>query len=983
MTTELQLTLFNGWHAEYNQEPFPQTSPAKQKIFLAYLALNRQTMLRRDIAHKFWPDAKSPLNNLRVNLSNMNKNWPCACFEVSQKHIAIHPNLPVNIDVILFEDAIQQARKSTGATFRAAIREAAQWYTGDFLAGLELAVPDANEIVEWIVVQRARFQALMIDGLDRLLRELEETGDFESGVEFGRQLVALDPLREESHYRLMGMYARNGQRTEALQQYALCQQILQEQMGVPPQPETQMLADQIKNRTLPGLETLKALPPIPPTPQREKVPFQVSEPLQTFVGRDEELEKLPQMLLPGNGRQRRVAIVGMGGAGKSSLAREAAYELKDRFADGVLWADARFQSLENIAESWAAAYGYNFQSLPQVEERLEALRGVLASKEVLLILDDVAVAAKLRPLLPENASCSILITTRDQNTAKALGATLFPLQLMTQSDWFDLLSNVIGQERLEAEKEAAQALGEALQYLPLALSLAARRLAQRERLRIADHLAHFQEKASQLNLGAYEQAMEASLQVSWDSLDQHQRLVLAMMGIFEGRAFSVDAITAVTGNNESRYWFYDRLDDLVKLSLLEEAKKEGKDMFRQHMLLAAYARKKLQALGLGKRPYQRFVTYYLQFAQEHSQVYSRLSPEWPNLDAAIETAARFHMHTQLIGLVNTLRQTWLAQARYDQALQAMALAETAAAAEKDLLTYANITHDRSKIYLERTQYTAARDTLLQALPTIRQIPEKTCEARAHLLLGEIYHRLHETDEARKHLTLAQTLFQQCGDEKGRWRAQYLRIFIDDEQFGADEDRGRQLQTICQNQERIGDTVGLIDSLRLLVIQSMQLAKPEAFVLASAQKANHLAEAIQDQGQIAMTNLSLSSAYDYGRNSQLAKKHALKALEMLQKHGDRRGIAQVYYKLAIINNDLGLHSDALEIVQKAIQLCQEIPDYLGEGYLNIILGNTFLIMGNKEAALQAYQRAVELGKSISSEGLTAVAKKRLQGLHSEE
>lgn len=145
----------------------------------------------------------------------------------------------------------------------------------------------------------------------------------------------------------------------------------------------------------------------------------------------------------------------------------------------------------------------------------------------------------------------------------------------------------------------------------------------------------------------------------------------------------------------------------------------------------------------------------------------------------------------------------------------------------------------------------------------------------------------------------------------------------------------------------------------------------------AQKANDLAEAIQDQGQIAMTHLSLSSAYDYGRNSQLAKKHALKALEMLQKHGDRRGIAQVYYKLAVINNDLGLYHEAMEIAQKAICLCQEIPDYLGEGYLNIILGDTCLAMGDKEAARQAYQRAAAIGESIASEGLTAVAQKRLQ------
>ena len=79
-------------------------------------------------------------------------------------------------------------------------------------------------------------------------------------------------------------------------------------------------------------------------------------PLAEFVGRVDILDRLTKTLKPGS-KLGITGVVGMGGVGKTELAKVAAYRVARRFADGVLWADCAEQSLTTIADQWAAQYG--------------------------------------------------------------------------------------------------------------------------------------------------------------------------------------------------------------------------------------------------------------------------------------------------------------------------------------------------------------------------------------------------------------------------------------------------------------------------------------------------------------------------------------------------------------------------------------------------------------------------------------------------
>jgi DNA-binding SARP family transcriptional activator len=66
-------------------------------------------------------------------------------------------------------------------------------------------------------------------------------------VEYTTRLLALDPLREEAHRKLMWLHALDGQRGAALAQYEACRQILDEELGVAPSGQTTTLYEQIRD----------------------------------------------------------------------------------------------------------------------------------------------------------------------------------------------------------------------------------------------------------------------------------------------------------------------------------------------------------------------------------------------------------------------------------------------------------------------------------------------------------------------------------------------------------------------------------------------------------------------------------------------------------------------------------------------------------------------------------------------------------------
>ncbi len=95
--------------------------------------------------------------------------------------------------------------------------------------------------------EREHLREVHLDILRKLGARYLEQGLAEKGVELYRQALRADPLREEMHQGLMrGLWAA-GRREEALRQYHVCRDILNQELGVAPLPETGQLYDAIRN----------------------------------------------------------------------------------------------------------------------------------------------------------------------------------------------------------------------------------------------------------------------------------------------------------------------------------------------------------------------------------------------------------------------------------------------------------------------------------------------------------------------------------------------------------------------------------------------------------------------------------------------------------------------------------------------------------------------------------------------------------------
>jgi len=176
------------------------------------------------------------------------------------------------------------------------------------------------------------------------------------------------------------------------------------------------------------------------------------------------------------------AIHGLGGIGKSTLAQALAYDedVQERFKDGVLWVTLGQQpDLLSLLNVWLQALVTDRSFSPTtVEATTIHLCTLLQDKAVLLVVDDVWDSEHAKPFQVGGPKGQVLITTRRADVAEELGAALYQMDVMTPEQSLALLSARLERTLSEVEQGEALALAKDVGYLPLALELAAARVAR-------------------------------------------------------------------------------------------------------------------------------------------------------------------------------------------------------------------------------------------------------------------------------------------------------------------------------------------------------------------------------------------------------------------------------------------------------------------------------------------------------------------------
>ncbi|MFD6549098.1 BTAD domain-containing putative transcriptional regulator [Streptomyces sp. NPDC058398] len=294
----------------------------------------------------------------------------------------------------------------------------------------------------------------------------------------------------------------------------------------------------------------------------------------------------------------RVAVIsGMAGVGKSALALHVAHGLRERFTDGQLYVNLHGATpgMTPLTAGQALAallrdLGAEPRRIPEHPDAAAALlRSMLAPTRTLMVLDDAAHAAQVRPLLPAGAGCAVIVTSRSPLTALD-GADRFPLAPLTDEDSAALLRAVSGRrDGLDGGHPLVELTG----GLPLALRVVAARLAARRALTpdvLAGQLAATEGRLHHLEYD--DLSVRRSLAVAHDALrasereaDRDAALALCRIGALDLPAYGAALVARLTGTDERRA--EAALDRLVDVALLEET---AYGRYAPHDLVRDFAR---------------------------------------------------------------------------------------------------------------------------------------------------------------------------------------------------------------------------------------------------------------------------------------------------------------------------------------------------------------------------------------------------------
>ncbi|KOX03229.1 AfsR/SARP family transcriptional regulator [Micromonospora profundi] len=417
-----------------------------------------------------------------------------------------------------------------------------------------------------------------------------------------RRVAQERPLDEAVQARLLLTLAAVGQQAEAVALYQELRGRLADDLGIDPGREIQEAYRTVLRNGDPGpAERAEApLPSKDPSADGFFVrPAQLLPDLPHFTGRDKSLRRALALIhgRAGGNALRIVAIEGIPGIGKTSLATHLAYLVADEFPDGQLHVDLRGLDPDaaltpgEVLEDFLHALGVRGPDIPaSYLARSGLYRSVLAERRVLIVLDNVRDADQVRPLLPGAPGSLVLVTSRYSlaGLATTHGAHVLTLDVLPTDEARELLISRVGRARALAERRALDEIVDLCGGLPLALAMVAARALARPGYRLSDVARELHEAQGSLDgFGSDDPDSDLRAIFSWSyrSLNPAAARLFRLLALHPGPDITRAAAASLGGLSarDAREVF----GELVRSRLVTE-RLPGR--YGAHDLIAAYAR---------------------------------------------------------------------------------------------------------------------------------------------------------------------------------------------------------------------------------------------------------------------------------------------------------------------------------------------------------------------------------------------------------
>ena len=652
------------------------------------------------------------------------------------------------------------------------------------------------------------------------------------------------------------------------------------------------------------------------------VPQQLPAAVPFFVGRAAEMRTLSNILdEPGSGGGPGGVIVvsGTAGVGKTALTTHWGHQAAARFPDGELYMNLRGFDPSGQPVQPADAIRTFLEALQVPADRIppgapgrEGLyRSLLASKRMLIVLDNARDADQVRPLLPGGRTCQVIITSRDQMTGLVAteGALQVSLGVLDHTDARNLLDLRLRNARVAHEPEAADKLVELCARLPLALGIAAARAAAHPRFPLAALVAELQQVGSTLDIlngGDLASDLRAVFSWSYLGLSADAARMFRLAGIHPGPDIAVPAAASLAG--VSMPLARQLLGELARAHLLAE---HAPGRYSCHDLLSAYA---VEEAGLTESESERraavhrLLNHYLCTAQAADRLmhaYRR-----PVVLTPLGSGVTLHHLTsqeQALG--------WF-DAEHRNLIAAVTLA-----ADSGLDTYAwQLPWVLETFLYRRSHWHDWSATQHTALAAAQRLGEHDALTEAHTGVAAAQVLLGHPDDALRHLAQALRLSEEADDLAGQVNV-HLAIA---------RTKGRQ--------RRFGEALDATQrGLRL------------------CQAARDRVRPVQEGKALNQMGWELSRL---GRHQE-ALGYCQQAVTLLQRLGDRHTTSDALDSLAHALCHLGRHAEAARCYGRAVDLKNQLGERHTQAETLMDAGDAHRAGGDIPAARSAWTRALAI------------------------
>lgn len=850
---------------------------------------------------------------------------------------------PDAVDLRVSERHLAEARRARAAgdllAASTALRAALDGWENVALVGVPGPLAEA---------ERARLAEQRLAALEARIDVDLELGRHDQVVAELTALVAEHPLRERLRGQLMLALYRSGRQAEALAVFSDTRRSLVSELGVEPGAQLQELHAAVLAGDTALAQTPAAAQPEPAT--TAVCPEQLPSAVPDFTGREEEFGLLRAALSapPQEPAAPTAVVVGMGGAGKTTLAAQVAHSLHDRFPDGRLFVDLHGAS-DTPADPHAVlgrflrALGAPDGSLPgDPAERAAFYRSMLARRRVLVVLDNAHDTEQVRPLLPGTPTCAALVTSRFR--LAALPATRrIDLAGFTPEQALTLFARIVGEERAAAEPEAALRVVQACAGLPLAVRVVASRLASRPGWSVAALAGRLSDEQRRLDqLRAESLAVESSFRLGYEQLSPGDAHAFRLLALPEVPDLSPDAAAAVLGMSPAEA--EDVLERLTDAGMLQSP---AADRYRYHDLLRLFARQRAAREGTEDEldaALDRLLDLHLATARH---AYRLIRPCHTVPDAL---AATGHSGLELPGAA-------AARAWADRELPGI-LAATQQAASRT----AGLARVAAELILALDPLLEERFGWGDCLPACRAIAEAThragdarAEGRVRYMLAGALMQTGKWDEVDEHASVALDLARAADD--GITLAMTLNVrgahAAYQENCAAAFGYLEEAVTVSR---AIGDPGIEEYALGNLIQVRIDAGSNDASLLAMARHHLALAERIGEPYAIARSLYRLGQVLRVSGRPHQAILTLRRGLELLEPDGPRLLRAGIRFRTAEALRAAGRPREAVSEAERALVLLREIEFASLEARILRYLGDVLNELGQPDRARACWREA---------------------------